>query len=251
MYLTASCQAAQLAPRHHRAHKSLCRNAYSDPPGSTACKLAAPASLGGAYISRCTASAALAVAAAAPKPSRPCMAPAPPVSAGTGRPSCKLAVLQAAHGVGGTPTGSASSAPQPAAGLMPMSAGALAGLGFGEPVAQPGSPATAAAPLAAKTPNGFGTGATLSAAGPLVAKPPNGLAPGRFSSAAARRAGPSSGRLARAAGGSPRPPAGGASSSRRERCSWKAGVTQLPLLLCAPAQLNVPSRAPHLQSARA
>lgn len=249
MYPAASCQAAQLAPRHHRAHKSLSRYAYSIPLGSTACKLAAPASLGGANISRCTASAALAAAAAVPQHSRPCTAPVPPANAGTSGPSGKLAVLQAAHGVGGTPTGSsASSALQAAAGLTPMSAGALAGLG--EPVAQPGSPVTADAPLAAKAPHGFGTGAPLSAAAPLVAKLPRGWAPGRLFSAAAGRAGPSSGRLARAAGASPRPPAGGASSSRRERCSWKAGVTQLPLLLCAPAQLNVPSRAPHLHSAR-
>lgn len=39
----------------------------------------------------------------------------------------------------------------------------------------------------------------------------------------------------------------GQSASRRERCSWKAGVTQAPVLLRMPAQLYEPSRAAQLR----
>ncbi len=94
--------------------------------------------------------------------------------------------------------------------------------------ALPASAAAAAGPGAALTASG---GTTLGAAG---------------------RAGPSIGRLASMAGAAAagRPGAGaGASSSRRARCSWNAGVTQLPLQLCAPAQLKAPRRAPHLRAA--
>ena len=43
----------------------------------------------------------------------------------------------------------------------------------------------------------------------------------------------------------------GRTASSRERCSWKAGVTQAPLELWVPDQLNDPSRAWHLREAGA
>ncbi len=119
------------------------------------------------------------------------------------------------------------------------------------PSSAPGTQVPFTCPSARSTPVGPAPPASAAAAaGPGAALAGSGGA----ALGPAGRAGPSTSRLASRAGtaAAGRPGAGaGAAASRRARCSWKAGVTQAPLQLCAPAQLNAPRRAPHLRAARA